>query len=140
MNECPDMLVWSEATTAITATVPGLYRLSLGFFTHATVIVQICLNGEPVLTLAPSERSHLTSARRDSSNSALGSNGPAPVGGTVAVASGEAQYSTRRSRHSTGDVTSVALDEFLALPNPASLSIRFESPARAQAFFALQKL
>jgi hypothetical protein len=46
----------------------------------------------------------------------------------------------RRSRHSVGDVTCVGLDEFIALPAPAAVAVRFESNSRAQGFLALRKL
>jgi len=34
MNAAPDSLIWKKNTNGITAKVPGLYRLAVGFFTH----------------------------------------------------------------------------------------------------------
>jgi hypothetical protein len=118
-NTAPQVLAWRpEQPTIVTCTVPGLYHLVVGFFTHASASIVVCVNGEPVLTRAPggggSSVEHLDSTSGD--------------------------CVVRRSRHSAGDVTSIALDEFLALPAPAALSVRFSAIGRAQGFLALEKL
>jgi len=118
-NTAPAVFAWQpERPTTITSTVPGLYHLSLGFFTHASATIIVCVNGEPVLTRAP------TSAE--------------PTMEMVDSSSGDCVM--RRSRHSAGDVTSIALNEFLALPAPAALSVRFSATGRAQGFLMLEKL
>ena len=53
-NNNPELLVWRQEATCITTTVPGLYQLTLGFFTHSPLVIQVCVNGEPILTRAPS--------------------------------------------------------------------------------------
>jgi hypothetical protein len=40
-NNNPELLVWREEASCITTTVPGLYHLSLGFFTHSPVVIQV---------------------------------------------------------------------------------------------------
>ena len=210
-NNNPELLVWRQEATCITTTVPGLYQLTLGFFTHSPLVIQVCVNGEPILTRAPSNGSfdahhppprlssgggggggggggecssddHLlrqsyegakdrraaanamrttggaapgspsrSPARRarayrigrhsdDDANAAMGGGWPLPPGGAVPLPAGEAGYVLRRTRHSVGDVTCVGLDEYVALPGPAAVAVRFESASKAQGFVALRKL
>jgi hypothetical protein len=118
-NTAPSVFTWQpEQPTTITSTVPGLYHLSVGFFTHASATIIVCVNGEPVLTRAPSS----TETSMEMVDSSFG------------------DCVMRRSRHSVGDVTSIALNEFLALPAPAALSVRFSASGRAQGFLMLEKL
>jgi hypothetical protein len=86
-------------------------------------VVQICVNGEAIFTLEPSdaEGCELKDHRR-------------------ARYEDEDRYIVRRSRHSAGQITSVALDEYVALPPRAVLSVRLESPDKAQGFLSLHKL
>lgn len=42
--------------------------------------------------------------------------------------------------HGCAQVTSMAMDEYVALPPRAALSVRLEGAARAQAFLMLHKL
>jgi hypothetical protein len=83
--------------------------------------VQVCLNGEPILSLQPEQ-------------------GPwqgAEAGGSLAR---DDQYSLRRNRHSAGEVTCLGLEEHVSLPADAKLAVRFNSQAAAQAFFSIKKL
>ena len=41
LNLTPQTMIWTEGATAVTTTVAGLYRLTLGFFTHSAVVVQV---------------------------------------------------------------------------------------------------
>ena len=129
-NERPEALVWRAGAAAVTATVPGLYRLSLGFFTHTACTIQVkhpprprqhrswlcnngccrdqvCINGEPVLTRAP-----ISGFPGQSSDPALPAN--------------EANYALRRSRHSAGDVSYPCSDnvgvQLIELTPPARFS------------------
>lgn len=85
--------------------------------------MQVCVNGEAIFTLEPSDAQgcELKDQRRGRYED-------------------EDRYIVRRSRHSAGQVTSIALDEYVALPPRAVLSVRIESPDRAQGFMSLHKL
>ena len=65
-NNNPELLVWRQEATCITTTVPGLYQLTLGFFTHSPLVIQVCVNGEPILTRAPGDSSHVLPPRLSS--------------------------------------------------------------------------
>ena len=46
-NNNPELLVWRQDASCITTSVPGLYHLTIGFFTHSPVVIQVsrCLRG-----------------------------------------------------------------------------------------------
>ena len=58
-NNNPELLVWREEASCITTTVPGLYHLSLGFFTHSPVLSRSVLASHRIAShacvLAPIE-------------------------------------------------------------------------------------
>ena len=94
-------------------------RICIGFFTSLPSAVQLCLNGEPIISLQPD----LADAISTNSQSLK-----------------EEKYTLRRMRHSIGEVTCLCVDEHISLPTDAILSIRFHSSASAQAFFSIKKL
>ena len=49
VNTNPDHFVWSKNSDTFVTVVPGLYQVSMGFFTDATPSVHLLVNGEPVL-------------------------------------------------------------------------------------------
>jgi len=127
LNEDGELFVWRAGgggAGGVTATVAGLYHAVVGVFTHAPATLQLCVNGEPVVTRAPV--GHLRGGDRALPQT--------PLPG------GEAGYAVQRSRHSAGDVTCVALEEYLSLPAPAKVTVRLDTPGRAQGFLQLRKL
>lgn len=119
-NAAPAMLSWIKGSTSISARMPGLYRICGAVFTSLPSALQICLNGEPILSLQPN-----VSDPDTASNSQI---------------LREERYVIRRLRHSVGEVTCLAIDEYVSLPSDAVLSMRFHSAATAQAFFSIKKM
>jgi len=119
-NAAPAVLIWRKGSTTITARIPGLYRICGAVFTSLPSALQICLNGEPILSLQP-----------DTSDPSTASNSQALR---------EERYVIRRMRHSVGEVTCLSIDEYVSLPADSQLTMRFHSAATAQAFFAIKKL
>jgi hypothetical protein len=97
LNSNPSELIWTTRATSIIAKVPGLYKLSFSFFTHAVINIEVCLNGEPILTLCPLEE-------EGNSKYALSNNH-----GSARMRSHDALYEIRRNRHSVGDVSQICL-------------------------------
>lgn len=95
-------------------------RICGAVFTSLPSALQICLNGEPILSLQP-----------DVSDPSTHSN---------AQALREERYIIRRMRHSVGEVTCLSIEEHVSLPADAQLTMRFHSSAPAQAFFSIKKL
>jgi hypothetical protein len=87
--------------------------------------MQVCVNGEPILTVEPRVEGRGTSSSQP--------------GGVVQYLEDDA-YWVRRSSHSAGEMTSVGLDQYVALPPRAVISVRLEAPHRAQGFMFLNKL
>ena len=90
-------------------------------FTSIPISLQLCLNGEPILSLQPDIN--------DSRTNIVTSQGLK-----------EERYIIRRLHHSIGEVTCVSIDEYISLPPDAALSVRYHSQSVAQAFFSIKKL
>ena len=124
-----------------------MYLLTIGLFSVAPISLTILVNDEPILTLTPSP-SHslfLTNAAtnathyledhiQDHTNNLLPSNQP------LLIRSDTQHYSLHRKRHSLGEVTSVSLSEYIALPPSTSLSVRISCGSQCQGFLSLAKL
>ena len=115
-NAAPASLIWKAEAESVTCVAPGLYVVQVGIFTMNASSVQVCVNGEPVVSLDPN---HDVSS---------------VVGG------GPLEYVKRRHRHTAGDITSVLVDEVMALPPNAVVGVRFDSGTRAQGFLSVRKL
>jgi len=118
-NACPQSLLWKPDCDSITCTAPGLYHVQLGVFTQNPAGVQLCVNGEPVISLEPTE------------------------GGGAAVNLSKdtsAEHIKRRNRHSAGDITAIMIDEVVALPPNALVGVRYDSGTRAQGFISVRKM
>ncbi len=129
-NAAPAVLLWKKGSTIIKVRMPGLYRICFAVFTTLAVSIQICVNGEAVITLQP-----------DTSES----NVQAPKSGVVmnnpnVGLSNEHKYVLRHMRHSIGEVTCVSIDECLSLPLDGAVSVRYHSTQMAQGFLSLRKL
>ncbi|GBG31320.1 Hypothetical Protein FCC1311_075432 [Hondaea fermentalgiana] len=117
VNTATDNLQWSKDSSDVTAIVPGLYELHIGFFAETDPEVQVLVNGEPILYTA--------SRPRDK-------RGVKPAGAAQAL--------MRRAKHSAGNVTGWTMSDFVALPARARLSITYDGDPGAQGFLSLRKL
>ena len=78
--------------------------MCVAIFTSQPVVLQICLNGEPVLTTSGDTKTfNATSPNFNIKNG------------------------SRRHVHTAGEVTCVSTDQFLSLPPNAKVEIRFHS-------------
>jgi hypothetical protein len=130
VNAAPASLLWRKGSGLVTIRVPGLYRVCVSFFTTAAASVTLCLNDEPMLVLQPSTAPPQVPAHSDFSMAAY----------LTACMHRDERYVLRRFRHSSGDVTSVSLEEIVSLPADAVLSVRLQSVTPAQAVLAIRKL
>ena len=62
-NTAQDALLWSPSTTSIVAQIPGLYELTIGFFSEHDPSVQIFVNGELALSFSPKSGKRLVARR-----------------------------------------------------------------------------
>lgn len=53
VNAAPAVLVWKKGATTINVRLPGLYRVCVSIFTGIPVVMQLCLNGEPIISCQP---------------------------------------------------------------------------------------
>ena len=53
INAAPAILCWKRGVTAIKTRLPGLYKVTISIFTTLPCAIQLCLNGEPIITLQP---------------------------------------------------------------------------------------
>lgn len=113
LNTCPDNFLWEKSKTSIIAVAPGLYELAFGFYSKKQPIIQIHLNGEPLMSV---NKSQYTSDKENSNKI------------------------TTQGKHSAGNVTGLTLLDYIALPARARLSITFQGETHGEGFFSLRKL
>lgn len=66
VNSARESISWQKHNpTRIVASIAGLYRVTVGFFTHADCTIQLCVGGEPVLTLEPDPPNTTVSKRTE---------------------------------------------------------------------------
>lgn len=53
VNAAPAILCWKRGVTSIKTRMAGLYRVTVSIFTSMPCAIQLCLNGEPIITLQP---------------------------------------------------------------------------------------
>ena len=53
VNAAPAILCWKRGVTSIKTRMPGLYKITISIFTSLPCALQLCLNGEPIVTLQP---------------------------------------------------------------------------------------
>lgn len=132
-NAAPAVLQWKKGTTVIKVRMPGLYRLCVAVFTTVPVALQVCLNGEAVVSLQPSTGDNAHGHGKGGMLTAASSANPI-------VMMDEHKYVLRRMKHTIGEVTCVCIDECLSLPRDGALSVRYHSTTTAQGFMSLRKL
>ncbi|KAJ8599401.1 hypothetical protein CTAYLR_009701 [Chrysophaeum taylorii] len=92
LNSARDIIAWrKDLPSTVTINAAGLYRVAVGVFTHADATVQLCVGGEPVLTLEPQPPGTTLASQP-------------PNGATIA-------HSLRRSAHSAGEIACICIDE-----------------------------
>jgi len=50
INTCPDNFLWEKNKSSIICVAPGLYQITFGFYAKKDVMIQVFLNGEPLMT------------------------------------------------------------------------------------------
>ena len=143
LNTAPAFYAHEKGGSAITASAPGLYCVSAGFFTLRAFLATVCVNGEPVFAF---DQEHATAGTEPSRPATAATvqleearDAAAGFSSSSALVA-KCGHRHKRFRHSAGDVFSCSAQEFLALPAHSVISIRFESDIKAQAFISLQKL
>ena len=111
INTCPDNFLWEKNRAVLILSAPGLYALSFGFYSKRPPIVKILVNNEVAMTV-------LGGNSNCSNNAAI----------------------TTVGRHSAGNITGLTLNEYVALPARARISLSFECDQLGEGFFSLRKL
>jgi len=137
-NTDPGVFQWEAGKTLVTTALPGLYHLSFGFFARKRPVVQVMVNGEPVLTAAGPASSNLVH------HASAGGAAPGPaqlMPSLLSQPAGGAGVVPAAQPHSAGNVTGLTASEFLSLPPNARLALVFQGePDKAEGFLMLRKL
>ena len=105
INTCPDNFLWEKNKSALVLAAPGLYHISFGFYSKRQPVIQVLVNNESILSVTPGENAN-------SSN-------------VISTA----------GKHSAGNITGVTLNEFVALPARARISLIYDSSTSGEGFF-----
>ena len=111
INTCPDNFLWEKNRAVIILSAPGLYALSFGFYSKRQPNVQILVNNEVAMS----------------------------VGSNANQATNAAAITTV-GRHSAGNICGLTINEYVALPARARLSLNFECEHLGEGFLQLRKL
>jgi hypothetical protein len=96
---------------------PGLYQLSLGFYSRKLPKLKVYVNNEVIFTILPP----LNDSNKE--NQSANSN-----------------RSVITAKHSAGNIAGLTFTEFIALPARARLSVGYDSETLGEGFFQLKKL
>ena len=111
INTCPENFLWEKNRSVIIMSAPGLYALSFGFYSKRQPKVNILVNNEIAMT----------------------------VGGGTAQSPNTSAITTV-GRHSAGNICGLTINEYVALPARARISLSFECEHIGEGFFQLRKL
>jgi hypothetical protein len=106
VNTCPENFLWDEDKTAILTVAPGLYELTLGFFSSKKPTVQVLVNGETILSCV---------------NSA-----------SYVIHHGSGKLSNGGKNLAGGNLTGLTLVDFLALPARARIQISYAGSGKSE--------
>ncbi|KAJ9516666.1 hypothetical protein QJQ45_015167, partial [Haematococcus lacustris] len=141
------VFTWEAGSSIIGVALPGLYELSFAFFCRKRPLVQVLVNGEPILT-ATGSASASSSSTTIIHHAALGISATAAGAGAAAhmlaslAAPGGGSQPAPSSQHSAGNVTGLSALEFLSLPAQARLAVTVQGQQTdgVQGFLALRKM
>ena len=126
INTCPDNFLWESGKSGLITVAPGLYQLQLGFSSRKTPIVRVFINGEVIFTV-----------RDKTSNPAISDN-------TSTITGKENHFDGNTlllpNKHSAGNVTGLTLNEFIALPARARVTLCFDGESAGEGFVCIHKL
>ena len=113
INTCPDNFLWEKNRAVLILSAPGLYALSFGFYSKRAPLVNILVNNEVAMTIG---------------------------GGANQPGASNAAAITTVGRHSAGNICGLTINEFVALPARARISLSFECEHLGEGFLQLRKL
>lgn len=113
VNTAPDNYLWEKEKTSIMVVSPGLYEITMGFYSNKKPTVQLLINGEPVLSAVNSSAYVLHHSSGKLKN----------VG-----------------KHSGGNITGLTMIDFIAIPERARVSLSYSGEEGAEGFLGLKKL
>jgi len=111
INTCPDNFLWDKNKSAIVLVAPGLYQLSIGFYSRKLPKLKVYVNNEVIFTILPP----VTDANKE--NHAVDNR------------------NVITARHSAGNIAGLTFTDFVALPARARLSIGYDSDTLGEGFF-----
>jgi hypothetical protein len=109
-NTCPENFIWEKGRTSVVTVAPGLYEVTLAFYSEKKPTAQLVVNGEPMLSFESSAKLQSSSAMDVS------------------------------MRINQGNITGLSLIDFLSLPARARISITYIGDLNAEGFLGLRKL
>ena len=125
INTCPDNFLWEKNKSALILVAPGLYQLVFGFYSKKHPVVRIFVNGEVIFSVCNVEGKTVTSPYKEKENLSISQN-QSQIGAV--------------GRHSCGNITGLTLNEFVALPARARITVCYEGESTGEGFICLRKL
>ena len=110
INTCPDNFLWEKNRAAIILAAPGLYQVAFGFYSKKAPVVKIYVNNEIVMTMTKD-------GKFDGEVQSAG-NKISTVG-----------------KHSAGNIVGLTMNEFMALPARARITLSFDCDNVGEGFF-----
>jgi len=111
VNTAPDNFIWEKEKTSVMVTSPGLYHLTLGFFSAKKPTVQVLVNGDNIFTV---------------------------VGSSTSVVNHS--ISKMKNTGKSLPISGVTLSEYIIVPERARIAISYTGEETGEGFFGLRKL
>jgi len=118
INTCPDNFLWEKNKSPIILVAPGLYQITFGFYAKKLPVVRVYVNSEMIFCI-------------QSGGKDVGKENSGGLNKNVITSVG---------KHSAGNISGLTLNEFVALPARARISLCYEGDAIGEGFFSLRKL
>jgi len=108
-----DNYLWDKSQTGIVVNEPGIYELAFGFFTKKQPIIQVNVNGEPILS--GQKQSLIPYGTNEKKGTKIGKQAP-------------------------GGITGITHMDYIHLPAKARLSLAFNGDTTGEGFLSLRKI
>jgi len=75
VNTAPDNFQWEKEKTSVMVVAPGLYQITMGFYSNKKPTVSVLVNGEPIISAVNSNSCILSHSQTKSTKSTKSSTG-----------------------------------------------------------------
>ena len=108
VNTCPENFLWVADQTTLVTVAPGLYEITMGFFSTKKPTIQVLVNGETIIS---------------------------QVNSSSYVIHHNSGKLTNTQKNAVGPLTGLTLIDFIALPARAQITVSYSAQGKSDVYF-----